>query len=141
MMNGPQVQHPLHNRVWAVAQELSNQLGFTLDLNRMRRAADEGFCVAFAATQNQFGPQGLDFVLAHAQGPNGKGIVGGWFNQGQYYFDSVSIYTTRVAAVEAAKVNGQIGIYNLRTGHYEPIMEGESFNPSLGALRKRAHSI
>jgi hypothetical protein len=50
---------PLEDKIWAIAQEVANQPGFTVDLNRMRRAADEGYCVAFAATQGEFGQDGL----------------------------------------------------------------------------------
>jgi hypothetical protein len=135
---------PLENAIWAIAQRVDNQPGFTLDINRMRRAADEGFCVAYAATQNQHGQAGLHNCVVHAQGPNGSGIIGGWYNgaNNQYYFDSVRIYTTRVAAVEAARLNRQIGIYDLRRRRYVPIMTmGGSFLPSRSALRQRSLEI
>jgi fructokinase len=133
----------LKNKIWSIAQEANNRAGFTVDLKRMRRAADEGYCVAFSATQNLHGEDGLEQAMRHAQGPDGKGIIGGWHNADdeQFYFDSVSIYTTRVVAVEAAKVNRQIGIYDLRRREYVPIMENTSFNPSLAALRNRSHTV
>lgn len=133
----------LIDKIWSIAQNINNSAGFTVDLKRMRRAADEGYCVAFTATQGEHGWNGLVNALAHAQGENGKGIIGGWYNNdnNEYYFDSVSIYTDRVKAINAAKVNRQIGIYDLRRREYVPIMANASFNPSLRALRKRSHSF
>jgi fructokinase len=148
----------LEDKIWIIAQEPGNAKGFTIDIRRMRKCTDEGFCVAYPDTQKEPGrPQkepgrrGLAKALAHAQGPNGSGIVGGWHNagNGSYYFDSVKVYSTRVAAVNAAMRNRQIGIYDLRTrveeGYqpYIPIMDEttESFNESLEATRSRSHSV
>jgi len=136
----------LVDKIWAIAQTPGNEQGFTIDLNRMRMCTDEGFCVAYAATQNRHGYDDLrDVVLPHAQGANGSKIIGGWYNNGdnQYYFDSIKVYTTRAAAVTAAKMAEQIGIYDLRTQNYIPIMDAVtgSFNPSLPATRARSHSI
>jgi hypothetical protein len=135
----------VEDKIWIIAQETANANGFTVDVHRMRKCADEGFCVAYAETQQEHGRRGLANALAHAQGPNGSGIVGGWHNaqNKNYYFDSVRVYSTRVAAVSAAVHNRQIGIYDLRTQNYIPIMDEKSgsFNESLAATRSRSHSV
>lgn len=148
----------LEDKIWIIAQEPRNAKGFTIDIRRMRKCTDEGFCVAYAATQKEHGRRGLAKALAHAQGPNGSGLVGGWYNEENrtYYFDSVKVYSTRIAAVNAAMRNRQIGIYDLRTRdgmydpvsrepyqHYIPIMDEMtgSFKEARKATRSRFHSV
>lgn len=119
----------------------NNPAGVSIDLNTGRVLTGMGFCVAYEATQNQHGLLGLNFSMAHALGPNGSGIIGAWTHLGNVYYDSVKKYSTRPAAVEAAKKERQIAIYNLNTQQVENIMAGQSFLPSLATGRKRAHSF
>lgn len=136
--------------VQAIAQQNPN--GVSIDLEKGRILEGPGYCVAYDATQNQFGHAGCVFVMNHAAGPGGSNIVGAWFNPGNnnYYFDSVKKYTTREAAVEAAKKEQQIAIYDLQRRVVEDIMtpgvnavpgSPGTFTPALAAGRKRAHSF
>jgi hypothetical protein len=137
--------------IQAIAQQNPN--GVSIDVETGRIVDGPGFCVAYAATQNQFGAGGAQFALNHATGPNGSGIVGAWLNNADnnYYFDSVKKYITREAAVEAAKREQQIALYDLQRRVVEDIMTSGvnavpgspgTFAPALGAAgRKRAHSF
>jgi len=128
--------------------------GVSIDLEAGRILTGVGFCVAYAATQNNLNFAGLQLSMAHALGPNGSGIVGAWTNGPDTYYDSVKKYITREAAVQAAKKEEQIAVYNLQTGNVEDIMTplepGDpnvvngspgTFNPSLATGRKRAQSV
>jgi hypothetical protein len=138
--------------VQAIAAQNPN--GVSIDTETGRILTGTGFCVAYAATQGQFGAIGAQAALTHATGPAGSGIVGAWRNpaDANYYFDSVKKYITREAAVEAAKKEAQIAIYNLNTGNVEDIMvqgAGDpqlprspgSFIPAIATGRKRALSV
>ena len=122
-----------------------NPNGVSVDLQSERvlntKSGDVGFCVAYSATQNNHDDEGLSNSMTHAQGDSGSGIIGAWSHGDVVYYDSVKKYSTREAAVEAAKKEDQIAIYNIGTQTVESIKDGESFNPSLLAQRKRAHSI
>lgn len=137
--------------VQAIAQQ--NPDGVSIDLATGRILEGPGFCVAYDATQNQFGNAGCVFAMAHAAGPAGSNIVGAWLNttNNNYYFDSVKKYMTREAAVEAAKREKQIALYDLQRRVVENIMvqgvnaavpgSPGTFAPALAAGRKRAHSF
>ena len=118
---------------------------FTRYIDGCASLPETGYCVAYRETQNKFGREGLNFAVQHARENNR--IVGGWFNKGKFYFDSVRIYHNQSAAVNAARKNEQIGIYNLSRNEYIPIMdEGKnavkgsagSFSPSA---RGRAMTV
>ncbi len=128
----------------------NNPAGVSIDLIKGRILTGVGFCVAYAATQNNYGHNGLTLSMAHANGPNGSGIIGAWSHGLRVYYDSVKKYSSRVSAVEAAQKEGQIAIYNLNTNRVENIMNPADrfddrspggFNPSLGTGRKRFHDI
>lgn len=120
----------------------NNPHGVSIDLIAGKILTGVGFCVAYHATQNNFGLAGLTASMAHANGPNGSGIVGAWSNTGVVYYDSVKKYTSRNAAVQAAIKEEQLAIYNLNTQNIEGIMTpGGSFIPSLATSRKRSHSF
>jgi len=128
----------------------NNPAGVSIDLIQGRILTDVGFCVAYAATQDNHGYPGLLKSMAHATGPNGSGIIGAWYDGVKTYYDSVKKYHTRVVAVEAAQKEGQIAIYNLKTQKVENIMiPGAGFNanspgsfiPSIATGRKRSHSF
>ena len=69
-----------------------NPDGFTVDLTTLKKVT-KGISVAYIETQDCFGDNGLERVLKHAL-VNGK-KVGGWLNEenGQFYFDSIRIFT------------------------------------------------
>ncbi len=136
--------------VQAIAQQNPN--GVSIDIEKGRILEGPGYCVAYAATQNQFGNAGCVFAMAHASGPAGSNIVGAWLNpaDNNYYFDSVKKYITREAAVEAAKKEQQIALYDLQRRVVEDIMtpgvnatpgSPGTFAPAVVAGRKRAHSF
>jgi hypothetical protein len=111
----------LEDQIWIISQ--SNPKGFTRYTYGLDKPV-EGYCVAYEATQNCFGKEGLKKALAHAQ--TASQIIGGWENEydRQYYFDSVRVYhndaTGRIAAIEAAIRERQIGFFDL-SGQYVPI--------------------
>lgn len=122
----------------------ANPAGVSIDLNLGRVLTGVGFCVAYAATQNNHGPHGLAASMIHANGANGSGIIGAWTHGGLVYYDSVKKYNDRASAVRAAQSERQIAIYNLGTQTVEDILDpaSGSFNASLAtAGRKRAHSF
>jgi hypothetical protein len=140
--------------------DLGSRGGVTIDLITGHVLTEDGFCVAYAATQDNHGLLGnnpsmthaINLSMIHARGAQGSGIIGVWNDHGTVYFDSVKKYSTRHAAVEAAKKEGQLAIYNLNTHRVEDIMvaigpDGTalptfSFIPSLrAARRKRSHSF
>ena len=129
----------------------NNPAGVSIDLITGRILTGVGFCVAYAATQNNHDLAGLTQSMIHANGPNGSGIIGAWSHGTQIYYDSVKKYTTRVAAVNAAQKERQIAIYNLTKNIVEGIMtpgvgfdpahSPGNFIPSLTTGRKRSHSF
>lgn len=79
----------LVERVWEIS--LKNPQGFTLALPSLTNPTS-GICVAYLATQNCFGRDGLERAIRHAL--DSDGYIGGWFNadNGNYYFDSVRVF-------------------------------------------------
>ena len=128
----------------------NNPNGVSIDLITGRVLTGVGFCVAYEATQDNYGLTGLKASLAHALGPEGAGIIGSWSHDGKIYYDSVKKYYTRGLAVTAAQQENQIAIYNLLQRQVEDIMlPGLGFHPrvagslmpSLRAHRKRCFSF
>lgn len=107
----------IEDRIWQLA--LRNPDGFTRYVYGLNRPV-RGYCVAYLDTQNCFGRPGLERALRHAR--THAQIIGGWRSGGQFYFDSVRVYHTRDAAVEAAIRERQIGYFDLNGG-YVPIMD------------------
>lgn len=107
----------LISRVWEYSRQ--NPEGFTLDLKTMKPIS-EGICVGYQATQDSHSRESLERVINHAL--RHEGIVGGWFNvvNSLYYFDSVRIFpeAEKDKAIQFAKEQEQISIYNLKTGDY-----------------------
>jgi fructokinase len=64
-------------------------------------------------TQSSFGEEGLKRVLNHALSHGKK--VGGWLNEedGQFYYDSIRIFTNLEAAKQFGRENRQIAIFDL----------------------------
>jgi len=123
----------LNDDLWALAEDQRRRPrlpgvfpAFTRYIDVNRSLPTTGFCVAYSATQNHFGRDGLNRAVAHARSHDK--IVGGWFNRddGRFYFDSVRIYQNRETAIQAAIRERQIGIYDLSTGTYTDVMDQES---------------
>lgn len=94
---------------------------FTRFLDDKFSRPEVGYCVGYAETQNAFGMEGLKRAIIHAN-DDGRGIVGGWLysGDGKFYFDSVRIFPNLLSAYNAAKLNRQIGFYNLSKDLYIP---------------------
>lgn len=95
-------------------QEIANEnpFGFTITLPSLEFVT-EGYSVAFEATQNSFDVDGLIKVINHAR-QNGN-VIGGWLDEetNLYYFDSCLILSDEKEAIEFAKQNKQIAIFDL----------------------------
>lgn len=89
-----------------------NPYGFTIKLPSLDFIT-EGYSIAFEETQNSFDVEGLIKVINHAQ-QNGN-VIGGWLDEETdlFYFDSCLILTDEKAAIEFAKQNKQIAIFDL----------------------------
>jgi len=131
-------EYNFHSKLWQLAQSqvnrqtnLSSKLltkgwrkgtemhewmapAFTRNLDQRLSRPDYGYCVAYKETQNCFGMEGLKKAIIHAN-DDGDGIIGGWYHEGRFYFDSVKKVGNRVQAENMAVMNGQIGIYHLTT--------------------------
>ncbi|MFV0189081.1 hypothetical protein OBK29_03995 [Empedobacter falsenii] len=101
-------------RVMDIAKKNPN--GFTLNLKTMRLVRF-GIPVAYLETQNSFGNESLENVIIHALDNNS--IIGGWLDEetNLFYFDSVKLFkeSDLNKAIEFAKENKQIAIFNIRT--------------------------
>lgn len=91
-----------------------NPDGFTVDLTTLKKVT-RGISVAYLETQDSFGEEGLRKVLKHALEHEKK--VGGWLNEenGEFYFDSIRIFTDPDEAIRFGRENQQIAIFDL--GH------------------------
>lgn len=98
------------DEVLKIANE--NPYGFTYNLIT-RRFVKYGYSVAYEATQNSFDSHGLEKVLKHAKAHDQ--IIGGWLNTDneQYYFDSVKIFRSLDKAMQFAREQKQIAIFDL----------------------------
>ena len=90
----------------------NNKEGFTVNLNGLTPVSS-GIAVAYEATQNSFGIDGLRAALAHAK-ENGN-VLGGWFNSedGMFYWDSVKIFKNSKRAIKFGKKQKQIAIFDI----------------------------
>ena len=93
----------------------ANEYGFTINASSLEDVK-HGYSVAIKETQNSFGPEGIenvhDAIIAGL-----ADHVGGWLDSetGLYYFDAVRIFTNLDEAMNFARENGQIAIFNLDT--------------------------
>jgi fructokinase len=87
-----------------------NPDGFTVDLTTLTKVTG-GISVAYLETQNSFGDEGLKRVIAHALEHEKK--VGGWLEAGDFYYDSVAIFTDLDVAKRFGRENNQIAIFDL----------------------------
>lgn len=84
--------------------------GFTYNLEE-QKFVKNGFSVAYLETQDSHSLTEIKKCIDHAL-KNDK-IVGGWSDNGKYYFDSVKIFENEEEAVKFAKENKQIAYYDL----------------------------
>lgn len=98
-----------------------NKKGFTVHTYGLDRPIN-GFCVAYIDTQNCHDDEGLKKAIAHAQVHSQ--VLGGWYHEEgkKFYYDSVRVFHTKQAAIEAAIRERQIGYYDLKNG-YVPMMD------------------
>ena len=98
----------LIRRIKEIAAE--NELGFTITLPDCEFVTS-GYVVAMLETQNSFGDEGLKRVIEMAS--DTTGIMGGWNDDGLFYWDAVYIIHDRERAIELGKANEQIAIYHI----------------------------
>lgn len=95
----------------------NNSEGFTFNAE-MLSVQEGGYAVACSETQNSFGADGLekvvDYVIANADRVK---CIGGWLDNesGLYYYDAVIIADNEVDALQIAKLNNQIAIFDLNS--------------------------
>ena len=93
----------------------NNKEGYTVDTATLQPIT-KGYAVAVAATQNNFGPEGLSRVIEYARTHKDVNAFGGWYNEenGLYYYDAVVITDSLADALELGKSNAQIAIFDLK---------------------------
>lgn len=98
-------------RVWEIAQK--NPYGFTVGADF--QPITSGFSVAYNATQNSHGLEGLERVFNYLIDNNLPLVFGGWLDTetNKYYFDAVAIYESEDQAVAAGIREKQIAIFDL----------------------------
>lgn len=91
-----------------------NPEGYTVDAATLQPVA-KGYAVAFAATQNSFGAEGLARVVDFVANDEKANAFGGWLDTetGLYYYDAVAIVMDRDEAERLGRANGQIAIFDL----------------------------
>lgn len=107
----------MNKKTFAAALETiaaANPAGYTVNA-RTLEPLTSGYAVAVAATQNSFGPEGLERVIEYADTHKEIAAFGGWLDEksGLYYFDAVLICEDRADAMELARVNNQIAFFDL----------------------------
>jgi hypothetical protein len=98
----------LIRRIKEIAAE--NELGFTITLPDCQFVT-AGFVIAMQETQNSFGDEGLRRVIEVAS--HITGIMGGWNDDGLFYWDAVYVVHDRERAIELGKANEQIAIFDI----------------------------
>lgn len=87
-----------------------NEAGFTITLPSCEFVTS-GYVVAMIETQNSFGDAGLQSVISKSS--KTTGIMGGWAEDGLFYWDAVYLLTDRAEAIKKGIENEQIAIYNI----------------------------
>jgi hypothetical protein len=102
----------LLNAIMDIANQ--NKEGFTLYLPSLE-FVKHGWVIANAATQNQFGADGLETVLSFALQHNR--ILGGYCNEDSIFqWDASIVEPNRMLAISLMILHHQDCIYNLSTG-------------------------
>lgn len=99
-----------------------NPEGYTVNAATLQPVTT-GHAVALALTQDSFGAEGLAKVVDVIEKMQNQGeasrfdglAFGGWYDSksGRYYYDATVIVKDRTEALELARVNGQLAIFNL----------------------------
>lgn len=99
-----------------------NPEGFTVNAATLQPITT-GHAVALAVTQDSFGAEGLAKVVDVIEKMQNQGeasrfvglAFGGWYDSksGRYYYDATVIVKDRAEALELARVNGQLAIFDL----------------------------
>lgn len=92
----------------------NNPHGFTVDLDLKPIAYQSGFLVSLPETQNSFSDEDLERVIRIAK--QKRTFIGGWFNpqNGKYYYDATIWEQDLEVALQIARDNRQIEIYDLK---------------------------
>jgi hypothetical protein len=96
------------NKINAIAA--ANPEGFTIAIPTCE-FVQSGYVIAMFETQNSFGDEGLNKVIAKATVTTG--IMGGWNEDGLFYWDAVYIIHDRNEAIRIGRENQQIAIFHL----------------------------
>ncbi len=99
-----------------------NPEGYTVNAATLQ-PIKSGYAVSLAITQDSFGAEGLEKVVNVIKKMQNQGeasrfdglAFGGWYDSksGRYYYDATVIVKDRTEALELARVNGQLAIYDL----------------------------
>lgn len=91
-----------------------NPEGFTIDAQTLQPVT-RGFAVAVADTQNSFGPEGLAKVVEYVSQHKRVNAFGGWYDSesGLYYYDATIIVDDLQKAIDFARANKQLAIFDL----------------------------
>lgn len=99
-----------------------NPEGYTVNAATLQPITS-GYAVGLAVTQDSFGADGLAKVVDVIAKMQNQGeashfdglAFGGWYDSksGRYYYDATVIVNDRAKALELARVNGQLAIYDL----------------------------
>lgn len=99
-----------------------NPDGYTVNAATLQPITS-GYAVALSVTQDSFGAKGLEKVVDVIEHMQNQGEVshfdslafGGWYDtkSGRYYYDATVIVKDRTEALELARVNGQLAIFDL----------------------------
>ena len=89
-----------------------NEAGFTIRIPNCE-FVKSGYVVAMLETQNSFGEEGLLKVVEKAN--ETTHIMGGWNEEGLFYWDAVYVIPDRETAIRIGKENQQIAIFHIET--------------------------
>ena len=99
-----------------------NPKGYTVNAATLQPITS-GHAVGLAVTQDSFGAEGLEKVVDIIAKMQNQGeasrfdglAFGGWYDSksGRYHYDATVIVKDRTEALELARVNGQLAIYDL----------------------------
>lgn len=99
-----------------------NPEGYTVNAATLQPITS-GYAVGLSVTQDSFGAEGLVKVVNVIEKMQNQGeashfdglAFGGWYNSknGRYYYDATVIVKDRAKALELARVNSQLAIYDL----------------------------
>lgn len=103
----------LVQKIYEIAQSYPD--GFTVYIPSLEPVKN-GWCIANRATQNHFGIDGLEKVVAFAMKHNR--IVGGWQEGRNFYFDATIVEPDEQIAISMMILHNQKSIYNLGNMKY-----------------------